>query len=235
MIKVLLFSFQVQYEFAVVTRMPHGNRPVRRRGDVYLFPQVAASVVNVCKTDQHGLEVRTIFARNTPMQAGEMRGRAIMRSPHVMTRPPNVTVVRARSKRVVRPRTVRPEHEGMLALITAPCMTHIKSEKLLNTWDEYPIAVLNGNRYVQSVVIAKELAPIACERLAHGSDEDVADVLATQQDWLDASSESAIVMTRRGVVTRVWHHDRASGSCTERRATVYSSIAADPDGIKTGN
>ena len=215
--------------------MTHGNKPARRSGDLYLFPQVASCVVNVCKTDAHGLEVRTVFARNPATQHGETHGRAIMRRPHAMVRASNVTVIRAQSKRVVRPRVARPSRDAPeLALITVPCMTRIESAKILNTWEEYPLTVLSGNKHVPSIVLAKELAPTACARLANGSEEVVVDVLATQHEWLDSAAESAIIMSRQGIVTRVWHYDRASGSCEERRATVYSSI--DPqtlDGIKT--
>lgn len=217
--------------------MPHGNNPARRHGDLYLFPQMASCVVNVRKTDANGLEVRTVFARNPAAQHGEIRGRAIMRRPHATVRPPNVTVIRAQSKRVVRPRVVRPDRDSPeLALITVPCMTRIESEKILNTWEEYPLTVLSGSKYVPSIVLANELAPTTCERLAHGSEEDVVDVLATQHEWLDSAAESAIIMSRRGVVTRVWHYNRASGSCEERRATVYSSIGPHQlDGIKADN
>lgn len=211
--------------------MPHGNAPARRRGEVYLFPQVAACVVNVLKTPDRALEVRTVFARNPASQDGTIRGRAMMRRAHVTVRPSNVTVIRAQSKRVVRPRKVAPEtpeDARTLALITSPCITRIESERLLNTWDEYPLAVLSGNKTVPSVVVAKELAPIACARLS-ASDEDVLDVLDTQKHWLEKASESAIVLARGGVVKRVWHYDRATGVCSERRATVYSSSNAPPE------
>lgn len=209
--------------------MTHGQasaKPKAARHDLFVFPQVPATQLNVRRTADHGLEARAVFARNGAALVGKTRGKVMMREAHGKRGPGGLTVIRARSKREVRPRISRGVQAVALALITTPCITRIRDERRLATWSEYPMATLRGERHVQSVVLCDVLAPHAYARLARGDEKAVLEVMANQQEWLSGSPESAVVLSRLGQVTRVWHYDATTKTCTECLATVYSSSEA---------
>lgn len=182
-------------------------------------------MMNVTKTPQ-GLEVRGVFTPVEQRYPGVKYGHVLMQKKHATKHVANVTSIKAQSKRYLSAKWVASELENVrpnLVMFTVPCITHVAEEKVFDTWDEYPVVVLNNDTHLPTVVLNSPMAPVACEQLEDGTAEDVMEVMHDQQEWMKRFPEVAVVLAHRGRVNRVWHYEHATGMCNESDVTVYSS------------